>query len=567
MVHEDDDRPTSPFTSPYRTFDGGQKSPKFSALVDAEGADTANRGRANSAPNVLPEPFTPSIFSELSRRTPLVLLLWIFCLCVGTGLTTALQPPLLQRLFAAKFAGVPFNDITCPTDTTDPHCLRGLAYAGQISTYFSGGSSVITMVMSPFAGRLSDRIGIKPILLLSSFLGVPTAWCLYSVVTSAQTGTVQTSISYLYAYMTASSFSGSWFLAVVLGAFSEACSPGNRAASFAIVLGFFELAFILGPKGGVILSTHYGISMPFFLAFMITVASTSFLCFLPGKKASSAVEKRNASSPPKLPSPDLGSRKQRLNETSTFLLQEEAESKDEDRPRSALSVFLDDFLYSLRILNRSSFFRVLATIAVCQNAVSSGLQTLFSYIARDGFDFSPNDCANQLLVLCLSSLVAQFFLIKPILGCAGERGLLLIGLLAGVLGPLNNGIILTLFKNEQISFPVSRTLLFISTGAVQSCALFVFPAVSALKANNVGNDEQGATQGALYAAKSVSGALAPFLFGALFNAFSKTPEVLYFMSVGIGLLALSAMWCLPSKTSMEDEKKAQAQSYSLLKEP
>ena len=192
---------------------------------------------------------------------------------------------------------------------------------------------------------------------------------------------------------------------------------------------------------------------------------------------------------------------------------------------------------------------------------------MFSYIARDGFDFSPNDCANLLLVLCLSSLVAQFFLIKPILGCAGERGLLLIGLLAGVLGPLNNGIILTLFNNERISFPVSRMLLFISTGAVQSCALFVFPAVSALKANNVGNDEQGATQGALYAAKSISGALAPFLFGALFNVFSKAPEVLYFMSVGIGLLALLAMWCLPSKMSMENEKKAQARSYSLLKEP
>ena len=39
--------------------------------------------------------------------------------------------------------------------------------------------------------------------------------------------------------------------------FAEFCSKENRAAAFATMLATFELAFILGPKGGVFLSETF----------------------------------------------------------------------------------------------------------------------------------------------------------------------------------------------------------------------------------------------------------------------------------------------------------------------
>jgi MFS family permease len=55
-----------------------------------------------------------------------------------------------------------------------------------------------------------------------------------------------------------------------------------------------------------------------------------------------------------------------------------------------------------------------------------------------------------------------------------------------------------------------------------------FPTISSIKANNASAAEQGAVQGALYAAKALAAGVGPLIFAWLFTAFSRTDSKLPF---------------------------------------
>ena len=88
---------------------------------------------------------------------------------------------------------------------------------------------------------------------------------------------------------------------------------------------------------------------------------------------------------------------------------------------------------------------------------------------------------------------------------------------------------------------------FIIAGSLSSLSLFSFPAISALKANNVGDDEQGATQGALYAAKSIAAVIFPFIYAFIYKVYINSPSVIYFITSGVGFLVLVLFFFIPNK--------------------
>ena len=91
-----------------------------------------------------------TLLSEMCRFTPLLMIFWLLIGCIGLGSTFAVQPVFFQRAFAAHSAKVPYANITCPLKTKNRYCLEALTTAGTYSTYSSGISSFLTLIISPW---------------------------------------------------------------------------------------------------------------------------------------------------------------------------------------------------------------------------------------------------------------------------------------------------------------------------------------------------------------------------------------------------------------------------------
>lgn len=515
-----------------------------------------------------------TLLSEMCRFTPLLMIFWLLIGCIGLGSTFAVQPVFFQRAFAAHSAKVPYANITCPLKTKNRYCLEALTTAGTYSTYSSGISSFLTLIISPWVGSVSDRIGKRPMLIVASIVQVPS--CLFLMLATFYPDVV----SFIYSYYFTSVLNGSWFVAIILGAFADFCSPENRAAGFALVLAVFELSFVLGPEIGQITFHFYGLRAPYILQ----LACVTFRCFLilfipsSGLRTSEELDKSRKNSSTSVRRPNSGEK----NLASTGrdsaedisvnqyklsnVVHGDVMSEDEKlqgRPQTkengmkrCLSSFYDDVIASLSILNRSKLFRVLTIIAIVQSATQGGIQALFSYVIRSGFDFGPTDVANLLLVQMSCSFLVQVCFTKPLLKCIKERGMLAVGLTASVVNMFLSGLVLYYYERQKISLSLSRTFVYLISGGVSSMGLFSFPALSAIKANNVADHEQSSTQGALYSVRSISGGIAPFIYGGLYHYFTKSPEVIYFFTAFLNVIPVLCLWLLPGETDAERESKS-----------
>ena len=234
----------------------------------------------------------------------------------------------------------------------------------------------------------------------------------------------------------------------------------------------------------------------------------------------------------------------------------------ENSTRGCLWSFYDDVISSLSILNRSRLFRVLTIIAVVQSGTQGGIDALFSYVIRSGFDFGPSDVANLLLVQMSCSFLVQVCFTKPLLRCIKERGMLAVGLTASVVNMFLSGLVLYYYEHQKISLSLSRMFVYLISGGVSSMGLFSFPALSAIKANNVADHEQSATQGALYSVRSISGGITPFIYGGLYRYFTKSPEVIYFVTAFLNVIPVLCLWLLPAETKAERDNKLSGRQIS-----
>lgn len=99
----------------------------------------------------------------------------------------------------------------------------------------------------------------------------------------------------------------------------------------------------------------------------------------------------------------------------------------------------------------------------------------------------------------LMSMLAQGLLLKPLNDRIGERRVLIFAMSVGVLHCFFYG------------FAKNKMLIFVG-GALVSFTFFSFPTISAIKANNADENEQGIVQGAIYSCKSFASAIGPFTF-------------------------------------------------------
>ncbi|KAG7369530.1 major facilitator superfamily transporter [Nitzschia inconspicua] len=150
----------------------------------------------------------------------------------------------------------------------------------------------------------------------------------------------------------------------------------------------------------------------------------------------------------------------------------------------------------LGIINRNSLLRTLATLAFFSGMATSGDQTLLLYYVNVVLQFQPTDIAVMFLLVGISAVVAQAIVLRPLNHIIGERWVLILCFVAAV------------FSNILYGLSRNRNDMYFAVciGALSGMA---FPTISAIKANNVQQYEQGRIQGALFSIQAISAGIGP----------------------------------------------------------
>ena len=142
--------------------------------------------------------------------------------------------------------------------------LSGIEIAGLTSLFFAA-----QFIGAPILGRLSDRVGRRPVLIASQFGtlfgAILTAVALspvYLVVARLIDGLTGGNISVAQAYLT------------------DITPPADRAKSVGLVIAAFGLGFIIGPAFGAFMSAAYGPRVPFAFAAVASMGTILLSIFL-----------------------------------------------------------------------------------------------------------------------------------------------------------------------------------------------------------------------------------------------------------------------------------------------
>lgn len=177
----------------------------------------------------------------MNRSPLLVIFITVFIDLIGFGIVIPVLPFYVE--------GTRFN--ASPS-------MVGLLFASY---------SIMQLIFSPILGRLSDRYGRRPVLLLSLIgtaagflmLGLATTlWMLFAgrIIDGISGGNISTAQAYI----------------------ADITTPENRAKGMGMIGAAFGLGFIFGPAIGGILS-RWGIEVPFLFAAGLALANATLLYF------------------------------------------------------------------------------------------------------------------------------------------------------------------------------------------------------------------------------------------------------------------------------------------------
>ena len=244
--------------------------------------------------------------------------------------------------------------------------------SGLLLGFILGGYSGMQFLFSPVWGRLSDRIGRRPVMLITIF---GTSLALLAL------GLVDSYIGLLLARLAAGCFGAN--ISVATAYITDVTAENERTRWMGMVGASFAVGFVLGPAIGGLLS-------PFGLAVPMLVAG--------GMAAINFVH-------------------------AFFVLREPARhGKRPESGKNRLTVLKNSFVLRLSIIY------LLFSMAVCQ------LETVFAYFMKDVFDYSAQDVAYILVFMALIMGSIQGGAIRRLAPRFGERRLSLVGIALMMVG-------------------------------------------------------------------------------------------------------------------------------------
>lgn len=379
-----------------------------------------------------------------------------------------LKTPALAVLFSVVFINLVGFGLVVPLLPFFAQSLK--AEAWQITLMFSA-YSLGQFFAEPFWGRLSDRIGRKPVLLMTlvaNALGylmlafVPNIWLAIAVrlFTGLGAGNIST----------------------VQGYVADVTPPEQRAGRMGLIGAAFGLGFIVGPGLGGLLTQpqmgHIGYQLPIFLAAALAaLAAVGVIVFLRESRAKA----------------------------------------DPAAPRPA-------FLSGLKAARDNAVVSRVLVVTLIYMAGFSAMESVFGLWAEQRYQWGAREVGLSFMIVGVVSTLNQGFLAGRFARRFGESRVLATGMLlfgtSLVLQVLAPAVWFPAVRLEigALTIPVVQGWIIPIVMAVGACGMsLAMPNISAMISRASPPDRQGAMLGLNMASSSIARIFGPMIAGALFS--------------------------------------------------
>ncbi len=423
------------------------------------------------------------------RRSGLgAIFLTLFLDLAGFSIIFPLSPALLEYYLGREGDGGLLAGFIALVQRTSPLAVENPVYTAALFGGILGSIySLLQFLMSPFWGSLSDRIGRKPVLLVS-VAGIAVSYLLW-----AFSGNF---ILFIISRFLAGAMGGN--ISVATAAAADVSTPQTRARAMGIVGMAFGLGFILGPAiGGAASYVNLSekvpglnpFSVPAFAAFGLAVLNFLWVA-------------------------------KRFEET----LPPERRGKSEERRTINPVRFFQRFDFpGVRAANLIYFFYLLAF---------GGMEFTLTFLARERFAYEPVDNVWIFVFTGLVMALVQGGLVRRLAPRWGERRVAMVGLVAVIPG-------FVLLGAAQSLWVFYAGLFFMGFGAG-----LVQPAITALVSLYTPADRQGGIMGIFRSLGSFSRAVGPLLATVLFWQYGSS--VSYYLGAAILILPAAVVLRLPA---------------------
>jgi DHA1 family tetracycline resistance protein-like MFS transporter len=411
-------------------------------------------------------------------RSPLVIIfITIFIDLVGFGIVLPVLPLYAERYNASE-------------------AVIGL----MIASY-----SAMQFIAAPLLGRLSDRVGRRPVLLVS-LIGTSLGFLLMGFAHVMPVGLalfgLAPTLVWLFIARIIDGISGG-NISTAQAYIADVTPPDQRSKGMGLIGAAFGLGFIFGPAIGGLMS-HVSAEAPFFFAAALAAANATALYFLLPESLS-------------------------------------AEHRSTATRRTTISQILEESgSRQLKALLATYFF---ATLAFAM------LTATYALFASHRFHFDATHTGYMFAYVGVIGAVIQGGLLGRLVKAFGEKTLAVIGTV--------------IFATALFALPLGTTLLLfilMSTGIAIGNS-FVTPTLNGMASKSVSPRFQGRVLGAMASAGSLARVFGPALGGWLLSRDADADllygKTVYWVSGAIMLVALGLAVTLQSRSATESEKGIQ----------
>lgn len=337
--------------------------------------------------------------------------------------------------------------------------------------------SLCALLAAPALGALSDRLGRKPVLVVSligssiGFLVFGLGGALWVLLLARVIdGLTGGNISTIFAYL------------------ADVTPGAERAKRFGLVGAIMGAGFMLGPALGGLLAT-WGLSTPVYFAALITLITALLSAFV-------------------LP-----------------------ESLDAEHRTATFSLSDIHPFKSIGDALRRPVLRPLLLGVLLISIPMAGLQTNIGVFAKDTVGWGPGQVGLLLFGVGVIDIVVQGGLLRILLPRIGERGVVFAGLIGMAAGYAIIAVVGSLLTLPWL-FVVGALLFSASEGGSG-------PAIQGLISNSVSHREQGWVMGGLQSMNSGARVIGPLLAGALYAGLGHSAPYWFGLVVIVALTFLA----------------------------
>lgn len=453
------------------------------------------------------------------RGVPQLLIIFAI-ISFGTG-TVNIAPAVVTDSFARNYYD--YNGPSCSSYGTDialpSECNSATLYAQSAASISSLIASVLTFIMSPVLGSLSDRIGRKYLFLLGVLLFTIGQVVLLVILIFPTFDPM----SY-YIMNALKGFAGYFFPSFTIMA--DVTEPGIRAVAFSLILICGASTISLVQQIALAIGNSNAVAIAVLVSTLGLIYGLLYL--------------------PETLSP----------ENKAIAVREREE--EEANGITILSTVLRP-LRDLKIMNRNLFFRLVALVVFFSLTVKAGERVLFLFYVENQLGFNETNVATYVLLHSFGGVLAQSLILNALVQRTGERNVVIIAMLCGGLSSFLYGVARnsTLIYIGSIIFAISG----IDNATISSMLSF-----------NVEEHEQGIIQGVNAAVQAFASSIGPVFLNYVFditeNGAFLGPSTFFFVATLFYTIAVAFAYAFPveAANSKRFRENGEGMSKGLLSE-